>query len=375
MTASYEIILTNDFGVPIADLSTFTSLQCSRVANGIGFFEMEMPPSFDQNLIMLDRMIQVWRQPRGGVKKLWQVYFLRRWNFRTQGSDEYTILRGPDINHLLYRRIVAAFTGSAEAEKTDFADDMMKEVVTESIADGVAPTPDAGTRVWGDLSIAGDVSLGPTITKSFPFNKLLTVNNQGVLPVLAKAAREEGTEVFFQIVPNAIGQNSINFIFRTYINQPGQDVSDQITFSQDSGNLQNPDLEYDYTEEENYIYAGGQAQESDRNVQQVYDATRYNASQWNRIEGFADARNQSTDNGVIAAGNDKLSDGRPRIRFSGIPLDVESTRFGIEWDFGYKVGAKHRNREFKSIIRAVTLSVNDNGDEDIRARLDYEAAL
>ena len=34
---------------------------------------------------------------------------------------------------------MAAFTDEAQSEKTDFADDMMKEIVTEALADGVAP--------------------------------------------------------------------------------------------------------------------------------------------------------------------------------------------------------------------------------------------
>jgi hypothetical protein len=191
---------------------------------------------------------------------------------------------------------------------------------------------------------------------------------------LAKAAREAGTEVFFDIVPNVVSSNSITFQFQTFTGQPGQDVSDRVTFDQADGNMKNPSLEYDYTEEENYIYAGGQGEESDRNIQQVYDSTRYGQSIWGRCEGFADARNQSTDNGVISAGNTHLEEGRSRIRFTAQPLDTTGTRFGIDWDFGYQVGARYLNRQFNSIIRAVSIVVNENGEE-IRARLDYEAAI
>lgn len=374
-TINYECYLTDDKGVRLAFLDNFIQLDCSRVANQIAAFSMVMPLSFDRNMIAPDRMVQIWREPTGGRLKLWRVYFLRRWLFDTQGSNDYVTLAGPDVNDLLRRRIVAAYSGSAQASKTDYADDMMKEVVTQSIADGVAPTPTAGTRVWSDLSITGDVSLGPTITKSFPFGKLLNKSNQGVLATIAKAAREEGTEVFFDIVPNVVTSNSINFKFITTVGQPGQDVSDNVVFSQDSGNLENPSLEYDYAEEENYIYAAGQGEGSDRNVQQVYDNGRYNVSQWNRCEGFADARDQTTDNGVTAAGNDALNAGRPKIRFRGSPIDTASTRFGIDWDYGYRVQTKYANIQFDSIIRAVTLSVNDQKEEDIQTKLDFEALL
>ncbi len=371
---SYEIWLTTDAGVRIAQLTTGTTFQGSKVVNGIGWFGMSMPLSFDINLIRPDRMIQLWRQPSGGAMSLWNVYLLRKWIFSTQGSQEVVTLEGPDKNDFLRRRIVAAFAASAQAAKTDFADDMMKEVVTQSIADGVAPTPTAGTRVWSNLSIQADASVGPTITKSFPFDKLLSGSGSGVLSVLADAAREAGTEVFFSIEPNVVTGSSISFQFRTTINQPGQDVTSRVVFDQQRGNMREPSLEYDYSEEENYIYAAGQGEETARNIQQVYDTDRYNASAWNRCEGFADARNQTADNGVREAGRAQLEEGRPRIRASATPVDTAGTRFGIDWDFGDKVRWRYKNVEFDTIIRAVTISV-ENKREQVQARLDFEGLV
>ena len=371
---SYEIWLTTDIGVRIAQLTTGTTFQGSKVVNGIGWFGMSMPLSFDINLIKPDRMIQLWRQPSGGAMSLWNVYLLRKWVFSTQGSQEVVTLEGPDKNDFLRRRIVAAFAASAQAAKTDFADDMMKEVVTQSIADGVAPTPTAGTRIWSNLSIQADASVGPTITKSFPFDKLLSGSGSGVLSVLADAAREAGTEVFFSIEPNVVTGSSISFQFRTTINQPGQDVTSRVVFDQQRGNMREPSLEYDYSEEENYIYSAGQGEETARNIQQVYDTERYSASIWNRCEGFADARNQTADNGVREAGRAQLEEGRPRIRASAVPVDTAGTRFGIDWNFGDKVRWRYKNVEFDTIIRAVTISV-ENKRETIQARLDFEGLV
>ncbi len=368
----YELWLTDDFGNRIAQLQAFLSLEASQVVNQIGFFNLTMPQSFDINLIQPDRMVQLWRAPRGGRLTLWRVYFIRKWEFSTIGSDQIVSFGGPDTNELLRRRIVATFSASAQARKTDFADDMMKEIVTEAIADGVAPVPTVGTRVWADLSIASDLGLGPTITKSYPFKKLLTTSGQGVLPGLAKAAKEAGTEVFFDVVPDVITGSTSSFQFQTFTGQPGQDQTSRVVFDAIRNNMANPRLEYDYTEEENYIYAGGQGEEADRNIQQVSDSDRYSISQWSRIEGFADARNQDSDNAVRESGRDKLNLGRPKRRFSAIPLDVTGTRFGRDWDFGDKVTARYLNIEFDTIIRAVTISVDGNGNETIRARLDFE---
>lgn len=370
--AVYEIWLTSDSGVRLAQLSTFQRLAASQVVNKPGWFSLRMLRSFDTNLILPDRMVQIWRAPRGGRLGLWRVYFLRKWTFETQGSDEILTLEGPDVLDLLRRRIVAAFAGSPQANKTAVADDMMKAIVTESISDAYAPTPTAGTRVWANLSIQADLSAGPTLTKSFSFDKLLNESGQGALGTLAQASREAGTEVFFDIVPSVVSSNSITFQFQTFTGQPGQDVSDRVVFDQQRGNMRNPRLTYDYTTEENYIYAAGQEQGAARNVQQVYDSARYGASVWNRCEGFADARNQAADNGVREAGRARLEEGRPKVTFTATPVDIEGTRFGRDWNFGDKVTARYRNVEFGTIIRAVTIAVDENGKEQIQAKLDFQ---
>jgi hypothetical protein len=139
--------------------------------------------------------------------------------------------------------------------------------------------------------------------------------------------------------------------------------------------MREPSLEYDYSKEENYIYAAGQGEGTARNVQQVSDSDRYLLSIWNRCEGFADARNQTADNGVREAGRAALETGRPRIRFAATPVDTAGTRFGIDWDFGYKVRSRYKNVEFDTIIRAVTISLDGNRRETIQARLDFEGLV
>ena len=371
MAGDYEIWLTNDLGMRLMSLDDILWFNASRIASGIGFFEGGFKANFDTDLIKPDFMVQLWRAPQGGRLSLWRPFFIRKWRFETVGGEERLKVAGPCINALMRRRIVAAFSGSAQAEKTDYADDMMKQIVTESIADGVAPTPTAGTRVWADLSVAADVGAGPTLTKAFAFDRLLLPSGGGVLANIAKASREAGTEVFFDIVPDVISSNSITFQFRTYVGQPGMDVSDRVVFDQKRGNLADPFLEYDHSEEVNYVYAGGQDQGSARDVQQVYDSARYGASQWGRCEGFADARNQTGD-GVREAGRAMLEEGRPRRRLGGNPVDTRGTRFGRDWDFGYKVRARYRGQEFDAIVRAVTISVDGKGKETVQTRLDWE---
>ncbi len=105
----------------------------------------------------------------------------------------------------------------------------------------------------------------------------------------------------------------------------------------------------------------------------MYDADRYGASAWNRCEGFADARDQETANGVREAGRAKLQKYRGIVRAGGVPVDTEGTRFGLHWNHGDKVRMRYRNREFDCIVRGTVLRMNRQGEETIDARLDYES--
>ena len=374
--STYEIYITDDSGLRIADV--YGRLPGGRVLDfsaswadaQIGWFTGRFQGSFDDRLLKPDNMIQIWRRPNGGARSLYGVYLIRKWRFETQGGDEFIRAWGCDPKHLLWRRIVAAYAGEDESEKTDYADDMMKEIVTESLADGVAPTPDGGTRVWSDLSIQTDLSDGPSITKAFAWKKLLTLSGGGVLPAIQKAAQGEGTEVFFDVRVKSVSSSAISFEFTTKTGQPGADVQD-VVFAQQFGNLTDPFLEFDWSQEENYIYSLGQGMNDSRTVSQIYATTRYGISKWNRIEGTTDARTQDA-NGAEAAGRAALREGRPIRRAGGVPVDTQKTRFGVDWTFGDKVTFRYRGYEFPAIIRSGAVSVDENGRESINARLEYE---
>lgn len=371
MAGTYEVWLTNDYGVRIAPLDDILQLEASHEPGKIGSFRGVFRTALPIEYIQPDYMVQIWRAPEGGRPFMWRPYFIRKWRLETFGSDTVLTTTGVCPNDLLRRRIIAAFAGAAQSEKTDYADDMAKEVVTESLADGVAPTPDAGTRVWANLSIAADLSLGPTITKGFSFDQLLTLDGGGALPAIAEAAREAGTEVFYDIVVLNVTPVHIDFQFRTYTGQPGNDVSNEVVFDNQRGNLESSFIEYDYTEEVNYVYAAGQGLEAEREIVQVYDSVRYLRSQWSRCEAHADARNETGD-GVREAGRVRLYEGSPILRLGGNPIDTEGTRFGRDWKCGDKVTGRFYGVEFVSIVRAVAISYSPENGEVIMARIEHE---
>jgi len=371
---SYELWYTTDTSVRLLSLDRVPWFEASRVVNGVGHLAMVLPMTFDEQLLKVDRMIQVWRAPSGGRLSLWRAYFLRRWRLETSAGRNQIAIWAYDANHLLTRRIVAHYAAEAEADYTATeADDLMKYIVDDAITDGSNPAPTLGGRDSWSLTVQGNLTAGPAIDLGCAWKPLLTLSGGGVLPGIAQTSREQGNEVFFDIVPSSVSSTSIAFEFRTYTNQPGMDVSDRVTFSDEDETLRDGFIEYDYEEEVNYMYAGGQGEEDERTIAQVYDEARINASAWNRCEGFTDARDQDSSAKVADVGDAALEDGKPITRAGGIPVDTAGTAFGLHWNHGDKVRMKYRRREFDCIVRSTVLRMDDQGRETIEARLDYES--
>jgi len=373
MAGSYELWLTTDTGVRIAQLDYSLGFTATRVANGIGRLEIELPITFDDSILTPDKMIHVLRRPSGGRLSLWRPYFVRRWKFAESASGETIRLFGADPNELLSRRIVAAFSGTSYSTKSAAADDMMKEIVTEAVSDSAEPTPSSGTREWNNFSIAPDVSLGADISDSFSFDRLSTDSGSGTLASLAAASKVAGVDLYYDVEVSNYTEDSIAFEFRTHINQPALDVSDSVVFSAAAGNLSGITLDIDYSREVTVVYGGGQEEGTRRVVVQVSDSDRSSASVWNRRELFVNASNRGTSEAVREAARTLLRSREPVIRFAGTPHDTKGTRFGVDWDWGYKVTARHRRYEFGVITRAVAIGVAPDGGEVISANLGYES--
>jgi len=237
----YELIWTDDTGARLGIVDDVFDASFLQVANGVGQFSMHVPTSkFNTSTLSRDQMIQVWRLPRGGTKSLFRVYLIRKWEFRRVGASLEGMIFGPDSMDILRRRMIVNFAGTAGANKTDFPDDMMKEIVDEQMVnDASDPASDAGTRDYANLTVQADLSAVTSITRSMPWKNVLSI-----LQSLSDASRAVGNEIFFDVVP-VISTNSIAFEFRTKTGQPGQDLTDRVVFDEERGNLKESVLTYD----------------------------------------------------------------------------------------------------------------------------------
>jgi hypothetical protein len=363
--AIFELWLTDNTGeTRLALLDTFLEFEYARVQNDVGAWWVELPANFDEDLITVDGRVEFWRGWEAGKLALDFVGFIRRLRFEMDKDGQETItISGPDANDVLDRRIVAYAAGTSQALKTDEADDMISSIFRQNMGDTATDT-DRDMTAFG-FTREGFNSAAPSITKAFAW--------RNALKTMQDIAVASATQVYFGLEPLSASE----FEFRTRVGQWGQDRSDNtssafLQFGPEWGNVENASLEYDYTEEVTYVYAGGQGEQSEREIVEMEAATRAARSPINRREAFADARSDAETAGVTAAARSRLADGRPRLRFRADLLDSEQARYQRDWHFGDKVAVTFHGRQFAGPILAVKVGMDQDGQESIRARLEVE---
>jgi hypothetical protein len=249
---------------------------------------------------------------------------------------------------------------------------MMKEIVRENLG---ASATDSDRDITGlDFSIQADISAAPNVKHNINRDAV-----QDTLEEIAQKSRIAGTRLYYGIVPVTGSGGITAFEFRTWINQPGQDLtgSQNLVFSWERSNLSNPKYSIDYGDTINYVYAGGQGEQASRNVRPVLDATRIAYSRYNRREGWADARDvvsgSANENAEIDdRGNAKLRDGEPVREFSTDIVDAPNSRFSVDWKWGDRVKVDFVE-QFEVVIDKVRVKVGSDGKEEITAKTDWVA--
>ena len=331
--ARYNVNLLSSSGALIKNLSAFSMLQWARAVNKVGVAELWLPAKLipSQSFLAVDQILEIERN--GGILNE-TAYFLRFVEYyQQQDGAEIVHLLGYDLNYLLDSKIIAYAAGSSQGDKSDYADDMMKEYVDENLVN-----PTDTDRTTPNLTVAGDLGLGPSIDMAMARDNVLRA-----LQDIAEVARDRGTYLAFDVV--RVSRN--NYQFRTYTGQRGQDHTQGGSvglrlIGPQYGNLKNADIVlFDRRDERNVAYAGGQGVGSDREVEEVENTTRSQASQYNRREVWVDARN--IEPGNTAALQDKgyqaLEKNKPVQTLTGDLVDTRGFRYGVHYGFGDLVPA------------------------------------
>ena len=372
--SEWEVWLDDASGNRITTLDYTGGFSVTRRRNAIGAMTITLPSSYD-DLIGLDSIIEFWRKSAGGALKLFNAYFVRRWIYSDASGVERTQLWGYDANYLIAGRVVGYDAASAQALMTDQFDDMLKAIVVDNVGTDAAALRNI-SAVGGGITVQGDLAAAPSGTKGMSWQNVLEV-----LQDISEASAQNGTALYFDMIPQFASTGKIGWQFQTFTTRRGNDHSstsdNPVFFGRQWGNLEGGYLEYDHTDELNYIYGRGQGVEDARYEGDASDATRYGASIWNRREGYCNASaggEGASDAATQAQAEAKLEKNRPQWRAGGTLLDTKQARYDVDYSFGDTVVLEVRGRQLDVDIDAVGFTLDYDGRETPDIRVEVSGA-
>lgn len=374
--ARHQIVVHNALGERLGELGTVTSFRYTKVVNGYGTFELSAPEEeWPETWRGLDFQYHFWRRANGGEWKVDFIGLQRDPSRDTPAGNTVLTISGVDQNELLDRRVIAYAAGTAQAQKTNNIDDIVKAIVRENL--GSSAVDGRNITDTFRFTVAPDEGLAASITKGFAWESVLEA-----LQDLAdtSAGRATGAkDLFFEIAfAGYNGNHQPLFQFRTYINQPGVDRTypngqHPIVFSLGNANIANVHHERVYSDEINFVYAGGLGLKDDRNIQSAGDTLRINTSPLNRRETFVSASHVE-DADVLEVVYEELNAGIPTRSISATILDTETSPYQVAWNHGDKVTVFYGTKTFDEVIRVTEVRVQ-NKKETITGQFGYGSVL
>lgn len=399
MNAKYELWLTDDRGQRMGLLEDWSYISYTRAVAQFGSLEFAIPfRPFAERFspwFAPDWRVEVWRRPSPELAlRREDVYLLRKPNVYTRTEDNVQMLRfyGRNGWDLLNRRFVVQRAGSQWAKKTDFADDMMKDIVREQMLYGSVVDEDGvsdNTRAWpqNEFTVQSDASQGPSVSHSFEGKNVLTILKEIKDMTFQKNFVSASDErIFFDVIPVALTASATNsasplgWSFITKTGLFGADRTSGTVFSQENENIKSPTYSIDHLNEVNAIFVNGNGRGDTQIIQEVVDSTRAGASRWNRCEDILSATNETETIGLTDRGQAELEKGKPVEEIPLIFLDTPGTNrtprslYGVDWDLGDKLSVNYARMVFTSEVNLVYISVDENGAESISGRNEVNSA-
>lgn len=360
----YEAVWYTHEGVRKGVIQAFNSLEYVKTQNAIGSLVMNIPRGLMQyDQFSVGDIFEVWRE-KGGVLELQNetAYFLQNWEMYADSEGaEYIQLTCSDANWLLDTAIVAAFSGSEDAEMTGIPDDLMKAIVSKQLG--------STASAWrSKITEAPNLGAGgASISKAFAYRNVLTVIQE-----LAELANEGGVWVGFDVVRTAPGA----FEFRTYTGQRGQDHSrtsgDPRFVGKQYGNLSEAKFGTYHADERNWVCVAGQGEGNKRVLVFRENISRRDASKWNRREFFVDSRSE-TDTAILESDGDAaLDEYKPKQVLTGTIHDTPGMQYNIHYQFGDVLSVEAFGYFVDCHVKSVRVKVDQDGGEQLDIKLEGE---
>lgn len=361
MSSSYEFWLTDDAGQRLLLLKDLAYVNYIRSTVGYGTFQFGVPyDSFVSKMATVfqpDWRVDVYRSPATGVPKRREAsYLLRKFRVYDRETDHIRVIQywGRSPLDILRRQTVTA-TLLNFYNKTDFIDDMMKEIVTENFI-GSSGIP------AGEFSVDGDTSQGPSVNFSFKGRVVLDVlKDLKAMSLSLNFNDPTKHKIYFDVVEGPGKPGGFGYVFRTYTDLRGIDRTAGIIFSVENGNLSLPDYSEDYLDESTLATVGDSFF--------VLNKNEYYLSRWNAIEQYQSSSNDySVDQ---AKAQQMLADGAAKKIFSATFLNTPGSSsqprslYGVDWDLGDLLPCQYAGISLNAEVAIVYVALNDKGEETL----------
>lgn len=348
MAVRYDAILKSAAGARLGVLSgdSLLGFTFSKEVDACGAFTLvvsgvnSLVSSFAEG-----GQVEFWREDlANGITRYKEAEFLvddlREYEQDGQGLFQAS---GAGYNAILARRVVAAYAGSAQAEKTGAAESVLKEYVDEQIVSATV----AARQVPG-LTVQADAAGGNSVTVYGAWQNLLDV-----CQTISKVGGGD-----FAVV----GTGAATYEFQWYLGQMGTDRRATVVFATNFGNMENPVWEVRRSDTLNSVLVAGQGEESDR-----LTAWRFTGapSGVTRREFFLDARDQSTLAGLNTVGDAKLNESRMSAYFDFNAMQIPSLMYGRDYFLGDLVTARYLTHEEDRKIVRVEVSMTRGSPETL----------
>jgi len=356
----YQIFYRDPWGNLITTITEFFQIDYARKENDWGSLQIDLPPIYPTGFFQKDGRLELWRTAPGR-----QIYlegdtqfFIRKIIYKDDEKSRNRIhILAHDALQLLDRCIVVPNTDLSHSKKTGFADDLMKAVMREQMGTLV---DDATRNRSTYLSIAVDLGLGLSITDDFAWQK--------VLPLFQKWA-QQSTDGGKYLAFDIIYTSPSTLEFRTYLTARGIDRGssspNRYILGTDGFGLSYASAAFDYTQEADFIYAGGNGEYPSQIVETAQDDDRIALSPFGRVEDYIDARD---DDAVViqSAADQQLQARMSKFAVNGHIEQGPQSIYGVHYNFGDIVVASYHGFNVDVHLDGIEIIVDETGHEDIR---------
>lgn len=365
MPPAYQVRVYSPAGNLQAVLDKFMSLNVEHRVNYASTITLqlyELDPAIQY--FTLDALVEIRRRvPEANLDWYTEFIGFHRTAQRqiTEGNQRLYTSYGRGLLDLINRRSIRYYADTDGAVKDAApADDIIKLYVRENAGPLATVSNNRVTNgVTPGLSVAIDDSLASDYSGGNAWRNLLdTIRDIGA-----------PHQVDFDVV----WLGGANFEFRTYYPQLGTDrragTPNSMVFAPNLGNMKNPSYTLSRTEEISDVLVLGPGEGPLRDTTHVA-STHTADSPWNLIELDQDASNEDREQALQDIGRGVLNDKRPAVSMPFEVLQTPQSTYGKHYFLGDLITGTFSTVTADLKIRAVTLTLNENSEENISLELE-----